>query len=68
MKYKVIVRDPEEGTEQYIENLSKAKSIEEAAKQAADESKKIYIEWTDSKGTSGYLNRDGGMDCPGEPW
>lgn len=68
MKYKVIVRDPDSGLENYIDELSRETSIEEAAKQAADESKQIYVEWTDSKGSSGYLNRDGGTDCPGEPW
>ncbi|MDL2236369.1 hypothetical protein LJC56_00835 [Christensenellaceae bacterium OttesenSCG-928-K19] len=68
MKYKVIIREPVSGMENYIDDLTKAKAIEEAAKQAADAEKRIYVEWTDSKEQSGYLNRDGGMDCPGEPW
>ncbi len=68
MTYKVIIRDPEAGTEEYVEDLSKHGSHEEAEKRAADSSKKVYVEWTDTHGKSGYMNRDGGMDCPGEPW
>lgn len=68
MKYKVIVRDPEEGTEHYIEGLTKASAIQKAAMEAADTKRKVYIEWTKSNGESGYLNRDGGTECPGEPW
>jgi len=68
MDYKVIIRDKDEGSEEYIGGLTRAKAIEEAAKQAADSSKAIYIEWTDSKGSTGYLNRNGDSDCPGEPW
>ncbi|MGI6152344.1 MAG: hypothetical protein ACOYJB_00740 [Christensenellaceae bacterium] len=68
MNYKVIIRDKEEGNEDYLDGLTKPKAIEEAAKQAADASKNIYIEWTNAKGENGYLNRNGDMDCPGEPW
>ena len=66
--YKLIVRDPEFGTENYIENLSKSEAIAQAEKHSAENKAKVYIEWTDSNGKQGYLNRDGGMDCPGEPW
>ncbi len=68
MKYKVIVRDPDAGTEDYFDDLTKANAIAEAAKQAGDRSKAVYIEWTDAQGKTGYMNRDGGTDCPGEPW
>jgi len=68
MKYKVIVRDPESGKEEYIDDLTKTNAVMEASKQAGDKSKAVYIEWQDSRGNSGYMNRDGGTDCPGEPW
>lgn len=68
MNYRVIVRDKVKDNESYVDNLTKPKAIEEAAKQAADDSKQIYVEWTTSKGESGYLNRNGDTDCPGEPW
>ena len=68
MKYKVIIRDPDAGTETYVDDLTRAKSIEEAAKQSMDSSRKVYVEWTDAKGKNGYLNRNGDEDCPGEPW
>jgi hypothetical protein len=67
MKYKVIIRDPGLGTEKYVDGLTRAKVIEEAAKMSMDDSKQVYIEWTDIKEDTGYLNRDG-SDCPGEPW
>jgi hypothetical protein len=68
MKYKVIVRNPEEGTEKYIDDLTRAKAIEEASKQSMDETKRIYVGWAKDNGQEGYLNRDGTDDCPGEPW
>jgi hypothetical protein len=67
--YKVIVRDRETGEEKYIEGLNKAASEKEALTQARDGGKQVYISWTDAKGRSGYLNRDGATEnCPGEPW
>lgn len=68
MEYKVIIRDPEEGTETYVENLTHVQAREEAEKQAVDQAKKIYVSWSKEDGQEGYLNRDGAEDCPGEPW
>ena len=68
MNYKVIVRDPKEGTEHYIENLTKQEAVMKASEEAADKAKQIYISWAKSDGTSGYLNRNGDMDCPGQTW
>lgn len=68
MKYKVIVRDPQEGTEQYFEEASKTGAIEKAAAAADDKSKQVYVEWTNAEGQEGYMNRNGDTNCPGEPW
>ncbi|WP_066645792.1 hypothetical protein [Christensenella timonensis] len=69
MTYKVIVRDPKFGTEEYIDGLDKNKAIAEASKQADDKSKQVYVSFAKADGTTGYLNREGPTDkCPGEPW
>lgn len=69
MAYKVIVRDPKFGTEEYIDDLQKDQAIAEASKQAGDKSKQVYVSFVKSDGTTGYLNRGGPTDkCPGEPW
>lgn len=69
MTYKIIVRDPSEGTEIYLDNLTKEQAIKEAEERAKDSTKQVYISFVDDEGHGGYLNRDGATcNCPGEPW
>ena len=69
MTYKVIVRDPKFGTEEYIDDLKKDQAIAEASRQAGDKEKLVYVSFVKNDGSMGYLNRGGPTDkCPGEPW
>jgi len=68
MKYKMIVRDPQNGTEQYYEERYKSTVIKKAIEASKDKTRHVYVEWTDTDGKQGYMNRDGDTNCPGEPW